>query len=166
MNIYRIGLPMELKVLFVWDGTAKFISSADRFVRILHGHSVHVVHALPHASIDGAAGSPQTQEKSIVQKRLEKAFRRQADGSRFLQDSSFELLLGDRVNEIVVMAAQLQAKFILMPKFEQSTFSKWIHGDLNEKIRAKATCPVIFLDAERPKTIQGDVAAGIHQDRS
>ncbi len=170
MIIHRFNRPLESRVLFVWDGTDRFNTSADRFVRLLQGQRVYAVHAMPHESIHSYGSvNCETKPKSPAAASIEDKFRNQVSRLKTLRRSSFELLFGDRINEIVVTAAQLQAKMILMPRFEQMAFSKWIHGDLNAKIRARATCPVIFLDAnlgEKQKRRWGEIDVVVHRESS
>lgn len=167
MNIHRRNLPLEARILLVWDGTKQFLSSADRLIRQLRGERVFAIHPMPHESIyNYGSVNCLSGIKPHAAERLEKKYRRQTRHIRLLQESSFELLIGDRIDEIVIAAAQLQTKFVLMPRFEQSTFSRWMHGDLNEKIKARATCPVIFLESASCNPGSSSIPLGSSQESS
>lgn len=167
MKIERRLRPLNSRVLFAWDGTDKFIPSADRFVRLIEDRCVYAVHAMPHESIYSYGSvSCESKEKPRQAQRIEDTFRHQTSLTSSLKDAYFEILFGDRITEITILAAQLQAKYIVMPKFVQSTFSKWVHGDLNETLAGKAPCPVIFLEAAIEAIPLTDVSSGFHQERS
>lgn len=148
----RLPLQPLPTVLFAWDGTKQFIASADHFVGQIKPVSLRVVHAMPHESIYtyGTVGREFDQE-SWQEQCLKNEFRSLVNRTDNLASAKLELLFGDRVREIVRYADQRHADFILMPRFKQSSFSKWIHGDLNQKIAGKARCRVVFLEtADKP----------------
>lgn len=154
MKIPRPSRPATENVLLVWDGTTKFIKSADRFVSLLDDVSVHAVHAMPHESIYSYGTVPKSVQRTTwPEQQLEDCYRSSIARASNLHSSRFRLLFGERINEIVLCAAELKAKFILLPKFEQSSFSKWIHGDLNERITDKAHCPVILLESNNSAAV-------------
>ena len=145
--------PESNLVLFAWDGSNKFIKSADRFLSLLGDATVHSVHAMPHESIYSYGPVPKTSgRRTWPEQQLQDAYIRATASSKHLSSASFGLLFGERIHEIAACAADLNAKFILVPRFEQSSFSKWIHGDLNERVIEKANCSVILLDQETDLT--------------
>jgi nucleotide-binding universal stress UspA family protein len=159
--------PLNSRILFVWDGSDKFIKSAESFAQLIEDRSIYAIHAMPHESIynyNSVISRPAPKPQPAQD--LEAQFRKQVSRTKALKEAKFEILFGDRVNEILISAAQLQAKYIAMPRFKQSNFSRWMHGDLNEKITKKATCPVIFLDEEPDSIPSVDVSAGYHQEQS
>jgi nucleotide-binding universal stress UspA family protein len=159
--------PQGSRILFVWDGTDQFISAADAFLETIEDRSVHAVHAMPHESIY-AYGSVNriSGEKPRQARRLEKLYRKQTSRSQALRDSSFEILFGERISEITILASQLRAKFIVTPRFEQSTFSIWLHGDLNENLAKKASCPVIVLQSKQTVPTPNNAQSGVELERS
>ena len=138
------------RALFVWDGTNRFVQNADQFIDLFEDQIVYAVHAMPHESIyaHGTVSHSCLNEYSSLERQFHSSFHRSVRNSKHLRQASFELLFGDRINEIARFASLIKATFVLIPSFRQSTFSKWVHGDLNEKISRKSNCPVIFLDSD------------------
>ena len=123
--------------------------AADHFISLLDDVIVHAVHVMPHESIHSYGTVQKSFERMTwPEQQLQDRYRRSIAHTRNLTTSSLGLRFGERINEIVRRAAELKAKFILIPKFEQSSFSKWIHGDLNERIASIANCPVILLEPD------------------
>ena len=138
------------QIVFVWDGSDRHIDSAEQFVGQFENVVVHSLHAMPHESIYSYGPCRQSRdEMASFERRLHREYRKAVRSAQNLgRRSRFEVLFGDRINEIVRFAEIVKARFILTPRFEQSNFSRWIHGDLNERIVRQTTCPVVFLDAE------------------
>lgn len=131
------------KVLFVWDGTERFIKAADELIGSFSGSSIHAMHAVPHESIhDCGALDMRINCPSRLERRLyrdfEKARRRDFEKathqSTYLKKAKLEILFGDRIKEIVRFSRDTKVNVILLPQFKQSLFSRWIHGDLNERL--------------------------------
>jgi len=68
--------------------------------------------------------------------------------SKRLGACKLEIGFGDRIGEIVRYAEILRANAILMPQFQQSVFSSWIHGNLNRRINEKVNCETMFYDSD------------------
>ena len=144
--------PRKTLVLFVWDGTRNSIAVAQKFCANIKDALICPVSVQPHESICvyGAAqydsGEPNNHERRLRQK-----FRRHVKGFPLFQGRKLELQFGERVEVITRIASLIHAKFILLPRFEQSMFSIWVHGDLNERIQSKISVPVTFYDRDPPK---------------
>lgn len=137
------------RVLFIWDGTDKLIGLADSVAGAIKHASIHAIHLMPHESIRayGTIGSPQT-ETPLHERKLRQAFRQVTRQTRLLKHASFEILFGDRIAVASRFASIMKANFILTPRFDQSCFSKWIHGDLNERLVKDSPCRVVFLEPD------------------
>lgn len=137
------------RALFVWEPGNWSQATMDKLEYLLVGKHVAAVHAMPHESIYSYGDvSCLSKDKPRAIEQLEREFRHQASSVVALHQCSFEILFGDRVQKIVAVARRLQVEKIVMSRFKQSSFSKWIHGDLNEKLEAEAPCPVFFLESE------------------
>lgn len=168
MNHLDFSRTETKKIVFVWDGTTRSIDSAENFVERFNNPVVHCVHIMPHESIYSYGTCIQTRgEMHYLEKLLHQYYEKAVRSSQTLRrESRFEVLFGDRVSEIVRFGKFTKANLILTPRFEQSNFSKWVHGDLNERIASKASCPVFFLEAKSNTIPAVDVSAGYHQERS
>lgn len=148
MNQIKFKSNETNRVLFVWDGSNSYVREADQFSRVVENVVVHAVHVMPHESIYGyGAINQEAEELTSTERRLYRAFDSATRTAPSLDRSRFEILFGERVSEIVRVAEVMKVKFILLPPFQQSSFSRWIHGDLNERIAKKAHCPVMFLES-------------------
>lgn len=136
------------RILFVWDGTRRHVETADDLAESFEDVCVYAVRALPHESIHAYSTSGLAQlEPSKLEREMRADFRKATRQSRHLATAKFEIVFGERITEILELAATIKASAILIPRFQQSSFSKWIHGDLNERIKTKSPCPVVLLDA-------------------
>ncbi|QEG20743.1 universal stress protein [Mariniblastus fucicola] len=147
--------PREL--LFVWDGTKKSIAIADRYVGTLKDVSVACLRVMPHESIY-AYSTPGHSDlpPSRLETKIRTVFDNAVKCSSSLAGARLEIDFGDRVSTIVRYAEFCKAKVILMPRFEQSRFSIWIHGDLNKRIEEQSNCSVVFYDSESGDQIISD----------
>ncbi|MFK7770453.1 MAG: hypothetical protein AB8B55_24800 [Mariniblastus sp.] len=147
IDFMRIGTP---KIVFVWDGTDRFVEAADRFVSEIPHAVVHSLLAMPHESLHSYSLFREPQEEvESFQNRLQQEYAAAIASTHTLcRRSRLEILFGDRVYEAVRHTQIIRATRILTPRFVQSKFSKWIHGDLNQRLVRKAACPVVFLNAE------------------
>lgn len=157
MDIEQFKWPEVKRVVLVWTRSDEFIASAERIVAGMKGDlKIYAVHAMPHESIYSAGTySFGSGAESAYERELRKEFFEAVDESELLRQAKFEVVFGDRISEINRFAEVINAGAILMPRLEQSGFSKWIHGDLNHRIAGNASCPVLFLDAmQREDDIQ------------
>lgn len=138
------------RILFVWDGSHRDVRVADRFLKHLGEPRVYAVHALPHESIYSYGTVGQTYHETCeLERNLTRAFRDATVRTDYLSRASFQLLFGDRVSEIARFASLIKATNVIAPLFEQSSFSRWIHGDLNSKLAKKLECRLVLLGNER-----------------
>lgn len=132
------------RVLFVWDGTNDYIAAANlRLARIGNAEAV-AVQAVPNAAVYGntlKVDNDPTYVTTILKTGYELAVRH----SPYLRNTRLHLLVGDRIELIANFASVNGIDLVLLPPFEQSAFSKWIHGDLNARISNELTCPVQML---------------------
>jgi len=149
MNYPKVERLPTKKVLFVWDGTKHSVKTADLFASKIQFVSVRSVHVIPHESIYayGVAGHVHD-EKTVQERRLQSAFEKVTRSTSNFRNAKLELLFGERIVEIARLASIVKADFILMPTFNQSLFSNWLHGDLNSRMQNKASCPVTFYDSQ------------------
>jgi nucleotide-binding universal stress UspA family protein len=159
MDIEQFKWPEFKKVVLVWTRSDDFVSSAEDVVAGMDGDlKVYAVHAMPNESIySSGAFSFGRGSESAYERELRKEFFEAVDESELLRQAKFEVVFGDRIAEIKRFAEVINAGVILMPRFEQSSFSKWIHGDLNRRIADNAPCSVIFLDACDSKSSDGGI---------
>lgn len=138
------------RILFIWDGTDQLIKLADAIAGAIENASIHAIHLMPHESSRayGTIGSPQT-EVPLLERNLRQAFRKATRQTRLLKHASFEILYGDRITIATRVASIIKANCILTSRFDQSCFSKWIHGDLNERLVKGSPCRVVFLEPDR-----------------
>ncbi|MDB4778366.1 universal stress protein [bacterium] len=85
---------------------------------------------------------------------MELAFRLATTSKPRLKAAAFRVLFGDTVREIARFAELYKATVVLVPAYEQSSFSRWIHGNLNERLIRKMDCDLVFLNWAS-KTSQG-----------
>ena len=102
---------------------------------------------LMNPSVSYATSALSLNKTTSIEERLIEKFSRISLGYSRLENAKIELVFGERINEVVRLARMLKAMAILIPHFRQSAFSKWIHGDLNDRIKSLAPCPVVFLDS-------------------
>ena len=146
MNYSNIERVPANRILFVWDGHAQSIRFTEKFALTVKNSVVKAIYVKPHESIRtyGTIGyfpdEPSGEEKYLIS-----MFDKQASKTSLLRNSKLEVVFGDRVYDVVRFADVIRAKYILMPAFSQSSFSKWMHGDLNERVRSSASCPVVFF---------------------
>ena len=136
------------RVLFVWDRTLAGLNAASRIVsRDPEMTVVSAVHVMPHESIYsyGTVYQSKTRQPYVVQE-LNEEFAWQLECCGEWKDVRLEILFGDRITEICRFAKSRRADLIVMPRFRQSRFSNWIHGDLNQLVVQKAPCGVCFLE--------------------
>ncbi len=146
MQVPYFERTVEQRILFVWDGTNDHIWHAERCLKTGGGGNVIVVHAMPHESIYSyGAVRVDRHESEHLKAVLRDRFMNMARDAGCLRDAKFELLFGDRVTETIRFAEAMKVQQILLPRFTQSSFSKWIHGDLNDRLVEKARCPIVFL---------------------
>jgi len=157
MNLGNSQQLKAAKVLFVWDGSADFIRSADQFISTLNCAQVCGVHAMPHESIHSySTVACEEKELSRLERKLHRSFKKQADSSKYLKTAKLELLFGDRIAEIARFASLSKQNYVLVPRFEQTSFSKWIHGDLNQKLAKRLDCAVVYLEPVTPQLPLGE----------
>ena len=138
-------------VLFNWDGTKQFVAEADRIIDSLGPVRVCAVHTLPHESIYSYVALCERGNRSNwLEENLRAKFREVTKGLSNFDSIEPMLLFGDKINELVRCANRIKADFLLTPPFEQSSFSKWIHGDLNVKLKSKANGKVVLLGSQTP----------------
>ena len=129
--------------LFVWDGTGEYIWHAERCIEECGNGKVFAVHAMPHETIH----SHRTlRNNEHTERKLKRQFKNVVRRSAKLCKVQLDLVFGDRIAEIVRFAISMEVQTILIPRFSQSDFSIWIHGDLNERIEQQAPCPIVFLE--------------------
>ena len=157
MNLDNSKQSKTAKVLFVWDGSANFIRSADQFISTLDRVQVCAMHVMPHESIHSySTVICEEKELSRLERRLHRSFKKQVERSEHLNTSKLEILFGDRIAEIVRIASLSKKNYVLVPRFEQTSFSKWIHGDLNQKLAKRLDCAVVYLEPVTPKLPLGE----------
>lgn len=155
MNALNFNRYFTNKTLFVWEGTERFIGSADELASSFKNAPVHAIYPVPHEHVHtyGAFACFQD-EPPRLERPLRRAFEQATRRCDCLRNVKLEILCGDRITEIVRWSGIIKAKTILLPPFEQTAFSKWLHGDLNKRIVAKAPCDVMFLDDTHPDRIE------------
>lgn len=137
------------RVLFVWDGTKQSIRIADEVLDSRKEMSIRCLHVLPHESFCAYATAGHSElEPRRIELRLRSQFQKSVAASKHLSGSMLEIIFGDRINETLRYSRITKANLLLMPKFEQSLFSSWIHGDLNRRIVKKVTCSVLLYDSK------------------
>ena len=147
MNLDNSNKTKATKVLFVWDGSADFIRSADQFVSTLGNAQIGAMHTMPHESIHSYSTVVcEEKEPSRLERKLHLCYKRQVERSKHLKATKLEILFGDRIAEIVRFASLSKTNYVLMARFEQTSFSKWIHGDLNQKLVKRLDCAVVYLE--------------------
>ena len=157
MNLDNSKQLKTTKVLFVWDGSADFIRSADQFITTLNCALVSAVHAMPHESIHSYSTVVcEEKELSRLEHKLHQSFKKQVERSEHLKATKLELLFGDQIAEISRFASLSKKNYVLVPRFEQTSFSKWIHGDLNQKLAKRLDCAVVYLEPVNPKLPLGE----------
>ena len=147
MKIQSTKRVAENRSLFVWNGSSDGFAVADQLIANSGPTAVYVVHAMPHGSIYQyggirSSGAPINQ----VEMKLRQSYREMAEQFTSFRDVNLTLLFGDRVQEIARFANQFKIASILMPSFEQSSFSRWLHGDLNTQLASKFFGSVTILD--------------------
>lgn len=140
------------RVLFAWDGRPRSVKTVEEFLSTIKNPSVHSVHLMPHESIRayGTAVSFDC-EPTAFENKLRLVFNEASRFTRFMKYSQLELIFGERVNEIVRVATLINCDVIFVPKFEQSQFSRWLHGDLNKRLVNDSPCQVVFYNSEKNK---------------
>ena len=135
-------------VLFVWNGKPASLQLAEEFLSTLATpiQRLTVLRVLPHESIYSyGAIRNQGQRVGPLVYELEQEFAQQAARARYFEGFKPVLLFGDRLQEVCLYARRSHANLILHMPLEQSSFSRWIHGDLNERLTSQAPCAVRFL---------------------
>ena len=149
MNYERTKTHEQDRVLFVWDGSNRHIRIADRLLKEMGRPIVYIVHALPHESIYSYGTVGQSYHETCeLERNLTRAFRQMTCRTDNLNRGSFRLLFGERICEVARYASLIKAKMVLTPLFEQSSFSRWIHGDLNSRLAKKLHCKTVFFGDE------------------
>ena len=144
------------KILFVWDGTSQQLWCADNNLNHHSDATILVVHAMPHESIYSYGTlKPNAENATYVERKLRDRFRAIARRTKVFRGVKLELLFGDRVSEIIRFAESMQVQSIVMTSFKQSGFSRWIHGNLNERLEQRAPCPITFLQKADQRTAKG-----------
>ena len=137
------------RVLFVWDGTKPSVAIADQYIQASGIAAASCLHVMPHESICAYATPGYS---DLPPRRLEKKIRDRfgtaAGRTENLRLAKLEIVFGDRIQEVLRYGEIVKATSILMPVFQQSRFSSWIHGDLNQRLFDSASCPVTFYDAD------------------
>lgn len=163
----RIRDEVKHRVLFVWDGTSKHLKYIESFLERLKNPRVHVIHPMPHESIYSYGAVGQTYQKANSREEsIQRAFRLATTSKPRLNSASFQVLFGDTVSEIARFSKAINATVTLLPTYQQSNFSKWIHGNLNESLVKKTHCDILFLiPSKRESTLQVELKKG-QVDRS
>ncbi len=93
----------------------------------------------------GSRGARLRDEAMALLGELEKKFR--DAGVPF----SGEVLVSDatEAEAISQFAADKECDLILLPTQEQSAISRWLMGNLGDKVRRRASVPILFVRAER-----------------
>lgn len=142
----------KTRTLFVWDGTKDHLWHAELCISAQCVDEILVVHPMPHESIYGdVTCCGKADEKVSCERELRRIFGKLTRGSVNLCGQRLRFLYGDRIREVIEFAKSNHVANVLMPRFCQSAFSKWIHGDLNELVVAEAHCPVVFLESGTTK---------------
>ena len=142
------------KVVFVWDrsknGIAQAVHQAGPLLE--NASCLLVVHVMPHESIYtySSLHENESQASQLIQL-LHAELLHQIKRYDCFDRCSFQLLFGDRIHEICHFAKRARADVIVTPRFRQSAFSKWIHGDLNESMKQQAPCEVFCLNDQTTK---------------
>lgn len=138
------------KIVFVWDEEDRVVESADKFAKQIENSVVHSVRAMPHESIYslGTRMHP-SRDMVTLERQQHLSYWNSVKLTELLSiKSKFEVLFGDRIEEVVRYATLVNAEYVLTQRFEQASFSKWIHGDLDLRLAQKVRCPVIFINAK------------------
>lgn len=144
MNITCFRRRSVNKMLFVWDGSTDHLDQVAEYARQNKCRVVAVI-PLPHEWIYSYGTIRNDDEPAYAERMLRRAFAEATKQIKELADVELVFLFGDRITEIVRFAKTSRVSVLLMPRFEQSSFSRWIHGDLNERLDNHAPCPIVFL---------------------
>lgn len=154
--------PRRTKILVAWDGTRSFIQEAEIFLTLFENISLHVVQSLPHESIHSYGTVGRTRYvSSSMECDLYRTFLDHSQSTRTLRRAKFDVIYGDRICEIIRFSECIGAQFMVMPAFEQTAFSRWIHGDLNQRVVSKAPCTVFLLSPAHSQLVVGPVSGTI-----
>lgn len=149
MNYQRPRTHKQDRVLFVWDGSNRHIRVAEQLLKQMGEPIVYVVQALPHESIYSYGTVGQTYHETCeLERSVTRSFRQMTCRTEHLKHGVFRLLFGERISEIARYASLIKAKVVLTPLFEQTSFSRWIHGDLNSRLARKLHCATVFFGDE------------------
>ena len=158
MRMLKFNRITPTRILLVWNGTRDHIQHAEQCIEAAKVGSVLAVHAMPHESIYSyGAARHSRDEGNYAERKLKKRFREVVQHSNVFEGTQLELLFGDQVTEISRFAKAMKVQSILFPRFAQSAFSKWVHGDLNERMARRAPCPIIFLQSSNGKSNESPV---------
>lgn len=147
MNILSSKHFADKKALFVWDGSGQWLEKADRVISSMGTDAVYAVHAMPHESIYHYGGVCKDSKRiNWMEMELCTNFEDKAKSLDSFRDVSLTLLFGEKVIEIARFTNRFKVDTVVMPRFEQSSFSKWLHGDLNAKLASKVFGSITILN--------------------
>lgn len=140
------------RVVFLWDGTQKMVDAAVRQAKeqMSECQTLHAIHAMPHESVYsmGEFGGGDGREPLAIAE-LRKQFRHQVRKHTCLKRSGLNILFGERIREIGSYTRIVKADLLIAAPFKQSSFSKWIFGDLNERLINETDVDVMFVDVNK-----------------
>ena len=138
-----------------WDGSHETIRDAMNPARpALENHSgLLAIHAMPHESIYtyGATSNQGSRPPAKIQN-FSEDFRIRTKIFVCFESVNLIIAFGDRIHEICFYANKVKADLIVAAYFRQPGFSKWSHGDLNQRLVARAPCEVLFVGEGEPNS--------------
>ena len=136
------------KLLYVWDGSTHVDQTVQKYFDSFKNVSIKSIYVLPHESIyDYNTVCSSVEDDLPSLRRIHNSYKRFANSDERLKTAKFEVHFGDRIATVVRLSKMLRTSTIIMPRFKQSGFSKWIHGDLNTRIKREAACEVVFYES-------------------
>ena len=146
MDLPNRKSPDDKIVLFVWDGRPKSVRTVGRALAPLRNVGIFAVRLLPHKSgfLCGNIGQANG-ETSLYERKIRRGFAQATGRITNLQNVPLECLYGDQVEQISWFASLIQAELVIAPRFQQSEFSMWLHGNLNDRLRSAVDSKVVFV---------------------